>query len=40
MINRTPELPIISKLISTDFKISGHEKNLTDSNFDLKKLII
>ena len=40
IINRTPELSLISKLISADFKVSGHENELTDPGFDLKKLII
>ncbi len=40
MINRTLELSLISKLISTDFKVSGHEKELADPDFDLKKFII
>ena len=40
MINRTPELSLVSKLISTDFKISGHEKELADPNFDLKRIIV
>ncbi|OGD25219.1 hypothetical protein A2819_02505 [Candidatus Azambacteria bacterium RIFCSPHIGHO2_01_FULL_40_24] len=39
IINRTPELAAISKLIATDFKISGHEKELADPDFDLKKVI-
>ncbi len=38
-INRTQELGAISKLIEKDFKISGHEKDLTDAGFDLKNLI-
>ncbi len=40
LINRMPELSLISKLIETDFKISGHETELADPNFDLKKLIV
>lgn len=40
LINRMSELSLISKLIETDFKISGHETELADPNFDLKKLII
>lgn len=39
LINRTPELSLISKLISADFKVTGYEKELSDPNFDLKKLI-
>jgi len=39
LINRTFELSKISKLIETDFKILGHEKELADPNFDLSKLI-
>lgn len=40
MINRAPELSLISKLIYTDFKVLGHENELADPGFDLKKLII
>ena len=40
LINLVPELHLISKLIETDFKISGHENELADPNFDLKKLIV
>ncbi|KKS38339.1 MAG: hypothetical protein A3G49_06045 [Candidatus Sungbacteria bacterium RIFCSPLOWO2_12_FULL_41_11] len=39
LINRTSELGAISKLIEKDIKVSGHEKELGDANFDLKKLI-
>ncbi len=39
LINFIPELHLISKLIEIDFKISGYESELTDPNFDLKKLI-
>lgn len=39
LINRTHELSAVSKLIEKDFKVAGHEKELTDGNFDLKNLI-
>lgn len=39
LINRTQELSPISKLIEKDFKVSGHEKELTDSNVNLKNLL-
>lgn len=39
LINRTPELSDISKIIEKDIKVSGKEKELADSNFDLKTLL-
>ena len=39
LINRTHELSAVSKLIEKDFKAVGHEKELTDGNFDLKNLL-
>jgi len=40
LINRTGELAPITKLIERDVKITGHESELADSQFDLKKLIV
>jgi len=37
-INRTQDLQPINKLILSDFKITGHESELADPNFDLKQL--
>ncbi len=39
LMNRTNEMAPISKLIENNFKIIGHEKELADVNFDLKKLL-
>lgn len=39
LINRTPELSVISKIIEKDVKISGKEKELVNPNFDLKTLL-
>ena len=38
-INRTQDMSVINKLIETNFKISDHESELADINFDLKTLI-
>lgn len=38
-INRTQDMSVINKLIETDFKITGHESELSDPNFDLKKFL-
>jgi len=38
-INRTQDMAAINKLTETDFKVSGHESELSDINFDLKKLL-
>jgi NAD(P)H-nitrite reductase large subunit len=38
-INRTPDMGIINKLIESNFKVSGHESELSDVNFDLKQLL-
>jgi NAD(P)H-nitrite reductase large subunit len=38
-INRTKDMAVINKLIEKDFKVSGHESNLADPNFDLKTLL-
>lgn len=37
-INRTQDMGPINKLIESDFKVSGHESELSDPNFDLKQL--
>src|SRR3989338_2707782 len=39
LINRTQELGIISKLIEKDFKISGHESELSNPDFKLQELV-
>ena len=39
LMNRTNEMAPISKLIENNFKITGHEKELADADFDLKKLV-
>lgn len=39
LMNRTNEMAFISKLIENNFKIIGHEKELADASFDLKKLL-
>lgn len=38
-INRTQDMIPINKLIEKDFKVSGHESELADINFDLKSLL-
>ncbi len=38
-INRTQDMSIVNKLIESNFKVSGHESELSDPNFDLKSLI-
>lgn len=38
-INRTQDMIPINKLIESDFKVSGHETELSDPNFDLKQLL-
>jgi NAD(P)H-nitrite reductase large subunit len=38
-INRTQDMGPINKLIETNFKVSGHESELSDINFDLKTLL-
>jgi NAD(P)H-nitrite reductase large subunit len=38
-INRTQDMSTINKLIASDFKVSGHESELSDPNFDLKSLL-
>ena len=38
-INRTQDMSTINKLIESDFKVSGHESELSDPNFDLKSLL-
>ncbi len=38
-INRSQDLMLINKLIETNFKVSGHESELSDPNFDLKQLL-
>jgi NAD(P)H-nitrite reductase large subunit len=37
-INRTQDMMPINKLIEADFKVSGHESELADINFNLKQL--
>ncbi|MFH0804240.1 MAG: FAD-dependent oxidoreductase [Candidatus Zambryskibacteria bacterium] len=37
-INRTQDLQPINKLIELDFKVVGHESELSDPNFELKSL--
>lgn len=39
LINSTSELGAISKLIETDFKVSGHESELSNSNFNIQDLM-
>ena len=39
LINRTQELGAISKLIETNFKISGHETELSNPDFKLQELV-
>lgn len=39
LLNRTPEMTPISKLIEKDVDLSAHHTELADSNFDLKTLI-
>lgn len=39
MINRTGEMASISKLIETNMKVAGKEKELGDADYDLKKLV-
>jgi NAD(P)H-nitrite reductase large subunit len=38
-INRTQDMSVINKLIESNFKVSGHESELSNINFDLKKLL-
>lgn len=38
-INRTQDMMPINKLIESDFKITGHESELADINFDLKQFL-
>ena len=38
-INRTQDMSPINKLIESNFKVFGHESELSDINFDLKKLL-
>jgi len=38
-INRTQDMSPINKLIESNFKVSGHESELSDINFDLKQLL-
>lgn len=38
-INRTQDMQTINKLIESDFKVSGHESQLGDINFDIKSLL-
>lgn len=38
-INRTQDMSVINKLIETNFKISDHESELADINFDIKSLL-
>ena len=38
-INRTQDMAPINKLIESNFKITGHESELSDINFDLKQLL-
>ncbi|MEK7634985.1 MAG: FAD-dependent oxidoreductase [Patescibacteria group bacterium] len=37
-INRSKDMATINKLIESNFKVSGHESELSDPNFDLKSL--
>lgn len=37
-INRTQDMQPINKLIETDFKVAGHETELSDLSFDIKQL--
>jgi NAD(P)H-nitrite reductase large subunit len=39
LLNRTPEMAPISKLIEKDVDLSAHHAELADSNFDLKTLV-
>lgn len=38
-INRTQDMSAINKLIESDFKVTGHESELADKNFDIKSLL-
>ena len=40
LLNRTPEMAPISKLIEKDVDLSAHHAELADPNFDLKMLIL
>ena len=39
LINRTGELSVLAKLIEKNIKVSGHESEISDPNFDLKVLL-
>ncbi len=39
LLNRTPEMAPISKLIEKDIDLSAHHAELADPNFDLKTLV-